>query len=553
MQAPTKHDQNPLDVLIIGAGFSGLYALYRLRKAGFRVKVLEAGADVGGTWFWNRYPGARCDVESMSYSYSFDEALQQEWTWSKRYAEQPELLTYAQHVAERFDLRRDIQFNTRVLTANYEDETGSWRVETECGETFNARYCIMATGSLSTPKFPDIEGIDAFKGPIHHTAAWPHEPVNFSGKRVGLIGTGATGTQVTPVVAKQAAHLTVFQRTANFSVPAWNRDLSAAEARDWKANYAHWRHKERSTHTGFHNEGGHPRAAKLTEQEQLETLEASWKQGGLLMWNVFSDLMTDRSANTAAADFIRSKICSIVKDRATAEMLCPHTHPLGSKRLCVDSGYYETFNRTNVSLVDVASEPIEKLTEKGLVQGGREHELDVLIFATGFDAMTGTLLGMDICGSNQLSLREKWQNGPQSLLGLAISGFPNLFTITGPGSPSVLSHVLMSIEQHVDWIADCLIYMRKAGHQTIEANARAEAEWGAHVQEVADGTFFREANSWYMGANVEGKPRVFMPYTGGAHKYRAHCGEVASQGYPGFEFDNVPQSNPKARSLENAK
>ncbi|MEM8687929.1 MAG: NAD(P)/FAD-dependent oxidoreductase [Pseudomonadota bacterium] len=533
---PQERDGEALvfDVVIVGAGFAGLYACYRLRKAGFSVRVLEAGSDVGGTWYWNRYPGARCDVESLSYSYSFNEDLQQDWRWTKRYAEQPEILSYINHVADRFDLRKDIAFETRVLTAAFDEAAGLWRIVTDHGETLTARYCIMATGSLSTPKYPEIPGIHEFTGECYHTAAWPHEGVAFCGKRVGLIGTGATGVQAAPVIAREARHLTVFQRTANFSVPAWNRDLTDEEDAAWKANYAFWRGKERSTHTGFHNEGGHPRATKLTSQERLETLEAGWRQGGLLMWNVFSDLMTDRMANEVTAEFLRGKIRQTVNNPQTAELLCPRSHPVGSKRLCVDSGYYETFNRDNVGLVDVGTQPIEAIVPGGLLHAGKHYELDMLVFATGFDAMTGTLLCIDVRGKNGLSLAEKWREGPQSLLGLAMSGFPNLFTITGPGSPSVLSHVLMAIEQHVDWISDCLCHMRLHGFQQIEASEQAEADWGAHVQEVANGTFFREANSWYMGANVPGKPRVFMPYTGGAHKYRAHCDDVASAGYEGF-------------------
>ncbi len=522
------------DVIVVGAGFAGMYALHHLRGLGFSVHVLEAGGDVGGTWYWNRYPGARCDVESMSYSYSFDDDLQQEWTWSKRYAEQPEILAYANHVANRFDLRRDIAFDTKVKSARFDEAAGLWHIETGKGGRLAARFCIMATGSLSTPKLPEIEGIGQFRGACYHTAAWPHEEVAFAGKRVALIGTGATGMQAAPVIARDAAQLTVFQRTANFSVPAWNHDLSDDEITEWKANYDHWRNRERSTHSGFHNEGGHPSIEDLDEHERLDVLEAGWQRGGLLMWNVFSDLMTSREANDAATAFIHNKIRKIVNDPETAELLCPKSHPVGSKRLCVDSGYYETFNRDNVSLVDIGSEPIERITENGLVQAGAEHGFDIIVFATGFDAMTGTMLRMDVRGRNGIALQEKWRDGPASYLGIAISGFPNLFTITGPGSPSVLAHVVMSIEQHVDWIADCLVHMRANGLDAIEASPEAEEAWTAHVQDVAAGTFYPEASSWYMGANVPGKPRVFMPYTGGAHKYRKRCNQIAAAGYEGF-------------------
>ena len=525
------------DVIIVGAGFAGLYALHLLRSRGFSTKVLETASDIGGTWFWNRYPGARCDVESMSYSYAFDEALQQEWRWSKRYAEQPEILAYAEHVAERFDLRRDIRLNTTVVAAHFDDAQGVWHLKSKSAENFAARFCIMATGSLSSPKYPEIDGIEAFLGDIHHTAAWPHAGVDFRDKRVALIGTGATGVQATPVIARDAAELTVFQRTANFSVPAWNRALSDTEVDEWKAHYDYWRNRERSTHTGFHNEGGHPAAAKLTRAEKLETLESSWQRGGLLIWNVFADLMNNRLANDVASDFVRNKIRATVNDRATAELLCPRTHPIGSKRLCVDSGYYEAFNRDNVHLVDVTAEPIKRITHDAIVCGDQEHRVDIIVFATGFDAMTGTLLRMDISGPGGKTLQQTWRDGPQSYLGLAVAGFPNFFSITGPGSPSVLSHVLMAIEQHVEWIADLLVHMRTSRCTRVEATQLAQRQWGVHVQEVADGTFFREADSWYMGANIPGKPRVFMPYVGGAHNYRARCNAIAQAGYEGFVFD----------------
>lgn len=544
MTAASEPDLQPnlLDVLVVGAGFGGMYALHRLRSAGYSVVVLEAGGDVGGTWYWNRYPGARCDVESMSYSFSFDDDLQQEWSWSKRYAEQPEILEYASHVADRFDLRRDIRFNTRVALAAYDEETGHWRVETDDGRTFIARFVIMATGTLSTPKLPEIPGIETFKGACHHTGAWPHDGVDFSGKRVGLFGTGATGMQAVPVIARDAEELVVFQRTANFSVPAHNRSLSEEEEADWKARYAYWRERERSTHSGFHNEGGHPAFDPLTDEEREEVLEHRWQHGGLLMWNVFSDLMTNRAANDATIKFLHRKIRETVKDPETAELLCPTTHPVGAKRLCVDSGYFEAFNLPNVKLVDIATHPVERITPDGLIQNGREMAFDCLVFATGFDAMTGTLLRIDIRGRDGRTLRDKWQAGPVSYLGLALEGFPNLFTITGPGSPSVLSHVIMAIEQHVNWIADCLDFMSRNGLTRIEATSEAESGWVNHVRDVADGTFFLEADSWYMGANVPGKPRVFMPYTGGAHKYRARCDEVAAAGYEGFVLNRESES-----------
>ena len=524
------------DVIVVGAGFAGMYLLHRLRGLGFTVKVLEAGGDVGGTWYWNRYPGARCDVESMSYSYSFDDELQQEWSWSQRYALQPEILAYARHVADRFDLRRDIQFDTKVASASFDEAASHWDIETEAGETFRSRFCIMATGCLSTPKLPEVEGIDAFEGQCVHTGDWPHDGVDFTGKRVALIGTGASGVQCVPVIAETAGQLTVFQRTANFSVPAWNRPLTDEEEADWKSRYDYWRGRERRTHSGFHNEGGHPSAADLTHEERLAVLEEQWNKGGLLMWNVFSDLMISREANETAAEFVRDKIRATVKDPKVAELLCPKTHPMGAKRLCVDTDYYETYNRDNVELIDISREPVERITPKGLMQGGREQEFDIIVFATGFDAMTGTLLKMDIRGRGGEALREKWAAGPVSYLGIAMAGFPNLFTITGPGSPSVMSHVLMSLELHVDWITDCLVHMREAGVDVIEAEEAEETQWTDHVNEVAAGTFYVEADSWYMGANVEGKPRGFMPYIGGAGKYREICTDVAAQGYRGFRL-----------------
>jgi len=522
------------DVIVVGAGFAGLYMLYRLRGMGLTARVIEAGADVGGTWYWNRYPGARCDVESMSYSYSFSDELQQEWDWTERFAAQPEILHYINHVADRFDLRRDIAFETRVTSARFDEAEGGWRVETDRGDELRAKYCIMATGCLSAPKRPEIDGMDAFQGAVYHTGEWPHEPVDFSGQRVAVIGTGSSGIQSIPVIAGEAAHLTVFQRTPAFSVPAWNAPLSDDEAAEWKANYPAVRAKERRTHSGFHNEGGHPAAADLSDQERQEVLEGQWNKGGLLMWNVFSDLMMSRDANACAAAFVHDKIRALVKDAKTAELLCPKSFPMGAKRLCVDTNYYETFNRDNVALVDIVDKPIERLTQRGLLHDGTEHEFDAIVFATGFDAMTGALLKMDIRGRDGVRLDEKWHAGPRTYLGIAMAGFPNLFTITGPGSPSVMSNVMVALEQHVDWICDCLMHLREQGFDTIEATVEAEDKWVGHVNEVTERTLYTEGNSWYLGANVPGKPRVFMPYIGGSGNYRKICNEVAEKNYEGF-------------------
>jgi cyclohexanone monooxygenase len=527
-------DAGNFDVIIVGAGFSGLYLLHRMRQMGLRTRVLEAAADVGGTWYWNRYPGARCDVESMSYSYSFSEDLQQEWKWSERYATQPEILRYIEHVAERFDLRRDIAFNTRVAAAHFDEGEGVWRIRTDAGGDLKARFCIMATGCLSTPKEPEVDGIESFEGECYHTGKWPHEAVDFTGKRVAVIGTGSSAIQSVPVIAREAAHLTVFQRTAAFSVPAANHVLGEDEVTEWKANYPQLRAKERTTHSGFHNEGGHPRYSDLNDAERQQVLERQWNAGGLLMWNVFSDLMYNREANDCAADFVHRKIRSIVQDPATADALCPNGIPIGSKRLCVDSGYFETFNRDNVDLVDMSQVPIERLTSTGLIWNGTDHPFDVIVFATGFDAITGTLLRMDIRGRGGERLGDKWHAGPRAYLGLAMAGFPNMFLITGPGSPSFLAHVLVGLEQHVDWICDCLTHLDAEGLDCIEPSTAAEDGWVDHVNEICSQSLFLEGKSWYLGANVPGKPQVFMAYVGGAGKYRTLCDDVARNGYEGF-------------------
>jgi len=527
------------DTVIVGAGFAGLYMLHKLREDGFTAHVFEAGDGVGGTWYWNRYPGARCDIESVDYSYSFSPELEQEWQWSERYPRQPEILAYLNHVADRFDLRRDIELQTRVMAAHFDDHAGLWRIETDRGQHVTARYCVMATGCLSLPKQPDFPGVERFAGDCYLTAAWPKEDVDLTGKRVGVIGTGSTAIQVIPQVARQAAHLTVFQRTANFSVPARNGPLPAAEQQRIKADYPTRRGISRDSLFGV--PVAMPAAPRRTRDippaELRQTLETLWAQGGAMsLLAAAPDVIADPEANDIVAEFVREKIRATVKDPKVAELLCPSTHPLGTKRLCLDTEYYETYNRDNVSLVDLRATSIERITEHGLRTRDAEYALDVLIFATGFDAMTGALNSIDIRGRDGLALKQAWADGPQTYLGLASAGFPNMFLITGPQSPSVFSNMVVSIEQHVEWIADCMGFLREQGIACIEASAQAQAGWVAHVADVANGTLMPQTDSWYVGANVPGKPRVFTPYLGGVGPYRQQCQQVAAKGYEGFEL-----------------
>jgi cyclohexanone monooxygenase len=526
----------PADVgaVVVGAGLAGLYMLYRLRGLGIAAVVLEAGDGVGGTWYWNRYPGARCDVESMEYSYSFSDELQREWQWTERYATQPEILRYVNHVADRFDLRRDIRFRTRVTAAHWDETARRWRVETDRGERIMARFCIMATGCLSAPQAPPFPGVESFAGRWYHTGAWPHEGVDFTGQRVGVIGTGSSAIQSIPLIAAQAAHLHVFQRTPNYSVPALNAPLDPEFVRDVKQRYPELRRRARRTRTGLLIERDDRSALAVTPEERQAQYEARWTRGGLGFSAAFVDLLTNQEANETAAEFFRDKIRGIVKDRAVADLLSPRDYPVGTKRMCVDTDYYETFNRANVTLVDVRRAPVVAITPRGVRTRDAEYELDSLVFAIGFDAMTGALLAIDVRGRDGMPLAEAWAGGPRTYLGLAIAGFPNLFTITGPGSPSVLSNMIVSIEQHGDWIADCLAWMRERGHAAIEATDAAQEAWVAHVSEVGHATLYPKAASWYMGANVPGKPRVFMPYVGGVGAYRDRCDEVARRGYEGF-------------------
>jgi cation diffusion facilitator CzcD-associated flavoprotein CzcO len=528
----------PFDALIIGAGFSGLYQLLCLRdRLGLSVRVLEAAEGVGGTWYWNRYPGARCDSESHSYCFTFSQELLREWEWTERYPGQPEIMRYLNHVADRFDLKRDIRFGARVTAAHYDASANRWHVTTASGERLTAKFLITAVGCLSTANVPNIPGLESFKGRWFHTGQWPHGGVDFTGRRVGLIGTGSTGIQAAPVIAETAFHLTVFQRTANYSVPARNVPLSPDFLSYVKENYAEIRRVMQST------PNGHPfviedRSAFDVAPEQRQALyEAAWEKGGLQFRATFRDLLVDKAANDTAAEFIRNKIREIVKDPATAAKLADIDHPYAAKRPPIDTNYFETFNRDNVSLVDVQAAPIEAVTPVGIRTREAEYGLDIIVFATGFDAMTGPLLQMDVRGRDGLSLVEAWHAGPRNYLGLQVAGFPNLFTVTGPGSPSVLCNMPVAIEQHVEWITDCIAHMRAHGLERIEAQTEAMDHWLEQVNEAANATLLPQAHhSWYLGANVPGKPRVFMPYAGGMARYREICADVAAKCYAGFKL-----------------
>ena len=522
------------DVVIVGAGFAGMYMLHRMRSEGRTTVVFEAGDDVGGTWYWNRYPGARCDVESMEYSYQFDEALQQEWEWTEKYAPQPEILSYARHVADRFDLRRDINFGTRVLSAAWDEEASTWTVTTDRSDTVRCRWFVLATGCLSSANKPSFPGDDTFTGEIHHTGNWPHEGVDFTGKRVGVIGTGSSGVQSIPVIAETAGHLTVFQRTATFTVPARNGAIDRDKVARIKADYPSFRERNSKMTSAFGADTpkGTGSVLEASETEREAEFEARWQTGGFGFLSSYVDFMLRPEANDILADFVRGKIADAVDDPETARALMP-SQTIGCKRLVLDTGYYDTFNRPNVSLVDVSTHPIERFTPRGIVCDGTEHELDIIVLATGFDAMTGSILKIDITGRDGRKISDAWAAGPATYLGLGIHGFPNMFTISGPGSPSVFTNMIVSIEQHVNWITDCMRWVDGQDSSAIEATQQAQESWVTHVNVVAGGTLYPSCNSWYLGANVPGKPRVFMPLIG-YPQYVDRCNQVAADGYAGF-------------------
>jgi cyclohexanone monooxygenase len=539
------------DAVVVGAGFAGLYMLHRLRGLGFTARVYEAGGGVGGTWYWNRYPGARCDVESMQYSFSFSEELDQQWDWSEKYAPQPEILAYAKHVADRFDLRRHIRFDTRVNAASFDEAAKCWRIETDRGDKVSAKFCIMAVGCLSAANHPPFRGREDFSGPVYHTGEWPHEGVDFTGLRVGIIGTGSSAIQSIPIIAQQACELTVFQRTATYSVPAWNAKLTPEYRCSIKADYPALRAKARARPTGFYFPFNMKPALEATEEERERQYQEAWERGGLPFLGAYGDLLFEKAANDTIAEFARRKIRGIVKDPATAELLCPD-NVFGCKRLCVDTGYFETYNLPHVKLVDVSKTPIERFTADGIEVNGVGYPLDAIVCATGFAAMTGSFDKIRITGRNGMTLAEKWRAGPRAYLGVATAGFPNLFTITGPGSPSVLASMIQAIEQHVDWMADFMAHMRDIGAATVEPLPDFEDEWVEHVNEVSKVSLRSTCSSWYVGANIPGRPRVFMPYIGGFPVYVQKCNEVMTNGFEGFVIDGANAGNeaPRVRLTE---
>ena len=539
-----SQNTDQLDVVIVGAGFAGMYMLHRLRNRNLKTVVLEAGSDVGGTWYWNRYPGARCDVPSMEYSYSFSSELQQEWDWSEVMAGQPEILEYAGHVADRFNLRPDINFDTRVISAVYDEANQCWSITTDKNQNYQSRYCIMATGCLSVTNTPEIKGANDFSGPIYHTGKWPHEGVDFTDVSVGIIGTGSSGIQAIPVIAENAQHLTIFQRTPNYTMPAYNKPLTAEFREEARANYDQIRADQRASLAGIVGYGFGFGGADLVEPtEQLKlTTEEQRKQlvneEGFGAFRTFMDVGMDPEANEMACEMYRQHLATIIDNPTTANGLMPRDYPIGCKRPVIDTDYYKTFNRDNVTLVDLRQGGIRHITSSGVATEQGHYELDAIVYATGFDAMTGALERIDIRGKNGKSITEEWRAGPRTYLGLQIHGFPNLFTITGPGSPSVLSNMMVSIEQHVDWINDCIEHLDKNQVRAIEPEEEAVDKWITHVNQVAEGSMFTapSCNSWYLGANIPGKPRIFMPYVGGVGEYRNRCDEIARNGYTGFNL-----------------
>nr|WP_234712676.1 NAD(P)/FAD-dependent oxidoreductase [Mycolicibacterium komanii] len=535
-----SEERSSVDAVVVGAGFAGLYALHRLRSQGLSVRVFEAAPEIGGTWYYNRYPGARCDVESVDYCYSFDPQLEQEWDWSEKYATQAEILRYMNWVADKLNLRDGITFNTRVTSAVLDEDNLRWTVSTDAGEVVTARFCVMATGPLSAALTPDFPGLDGYAGELYHTAHWPHEPVDFTGKRVAVIGTGSSGIQSIPVIAEQADRLYVFQRTPNYSVPAGNRPLTDEDRAQVKASYSErrrlsWRSGGGSPHIA------HPKLTmEATPEERREAFERRWELGGVLFSKTFSDQMIDMAANEEARKFYEEKIRAVIDDPEVAELLIPSDHPIGTKRICTDTNYFQTFNQPHVSLVSVRKTPIVSIDADGINTTDAHYDVDAIVLATGFDAMTGALSKIDIVGRGGQRLRDDWAGGPRTYLGLGVDGFPNLFLISGPGAPAVLANMVLHAEANVNWIAEAISYLDGHGYTAIEATDEAVDNWIAECNRRAEATLFPRANSWYMGANVPGKPRGFMLFIGGFGVYLDICAEVAAAGYKGFRLLATP-------------
>lgn len=537
-----------VDAVVVGAGFAGVYMIHKLRSLGLSVRAFEAGSDVGGAWYWNKYPGARCDVDSMEYSFGFSNEIQQQWNWSHRFSFQPSIQSYISHVADTVDVRRLIDFNTQVASQTYDEQRQRWTVTTDKGEAIDCRFCVMATGNLSVPLYPDIPGLDSFAGQKYHSARWPETPVDFTGKRVAVFGTGATGIQIIPEVARQAARVFVMQRSPNFSLPAGNKPLQPEEVAEYRKDYPERRKRARTHMVGVSHVPEPTRSVlELSEDEAHAEFEKLWAIGGSFNFQLaFNDFMKDERANQRFADFVRRKIRETVKDQATAEKLCPYDHPIGSKRICIDTGYYETYNRDNVELISLRDTPVQRITPTGIVTKAGEIEVDAIIFATGFDGVTGALTRIDITGRGGVKLADKWGKEAGSYMGFAIHGFPNMFIITGPGSPSVKSNMVMSIEQHVELIGDTIAYLRGHDLGAIEATAEAERAWMEHVSEIANKTLFVQADSWYTGANVPGKPRGFSIYVGGVNNYRLELESMVADGYRGMVLEPQRSSQESA-------
>lgn len=539
---PTSSVQaEAFNTVVIGAGFSGLYALHRLRdQMGVSARVFDIAGDVGGTWYWNRYPGARCDIESIHYSYSFSEALQQEWSWSERFAAQPEILRYLNHVADRFDLRKDIQFNTRITSLVWDEKNQLWEISTKDGIIARAKFLIAGTGNLSVAKKPDFKGFENFKGEMYATGSWPHKGVDFTGKRVGIIGAGASGIQAITEIAKEATHLTVFQRTPNFATPIGNMPMDPEVEKQVKTHYKEIRTKSRNSFGGMPYDKALPSAIAASAEERRRVYDDCYWDGGFRMiFDSFQDLLFNKESNDTAAEYIRAKIRERVKDPKVAEMLTPKGYPYGTKRPPLETKYYETYNRDNVTLVDIKATPIEQITGHGIRTTTDEYELDAIVLAIGFDAMTGPLLSMGIVGRNGLTLNEKWADGPHTYLGITTHGFPNLFFITGPQSPGVLYNMPLAIEDHVEFATNAIQYLRDHDMDVIEPTLEAETQWGVLVDSIAQQTLLPGTESWYTGANIPGKPRVCMIYLGGAPSYRKICADVESNGYNGYALSRT--------------